>query len=77
MSDAALSAVNQESTLQDFIDQVMAAQDRAELDDRANAAYWAVRHMYPLGFDQDNALARLQDAYREALEAIKAREARA
>jgi hypothetical protein len=63
----ALSAVNQESTLQDFIDQVMAAQDCA------NAAYWCVRHTYPQGFDQDTAMARLQDAYREKLEALEAR----
>jgi hypothetical protein len=69
----ALSAVNQESTLQDFIDQVMAAQDRTELDDCANAAYWCVRHTYPQGFDQDTAMARLQDAYREKLEALEAR----
>jgi hypothetical protein len=76
MSTAALSAVEQESTLQRFIDEVMAAQERAELDDVANGAYWAIRHTYPQGFDQDAAMARLQDAYREAIEAIEAREAR-
>jgi hypothetical protein len=76
VSNTVLSAAEQESALQDFIDRIMAAQDRAECDARARAAYWATCHAYPEGPDRYAALDRLHDARREAIEAIDAREAR-